>query len=106
MDDDFDTPAAYAALFELRDEVRKTGDARLAGLLKALGGTIGLLQTEPASFIAGAHADDGVSSLIEARSAAKKDRDFARADAIRQALDAMGIVLEDKPGGVTEWRRK
>ncbi len=106
MEDDFDTPAAFAVLFELRDEVRKTGDARLAALLKALGATIGLLQADPAAFVAGADASHDVQALVDERNAAKKARDFARADSIRKQLDAMGIVLEDKPGGVTEWRKK
>jgi cysteinyl-tRNA synthetase len=44
--------------------------------------------------------------MIKARQEAKKARDFARADGIRKELEAAGIVLEDKPGGVTEWRRK
>ncbi len=109
MEDDFDTPAAYAVLYELRDEVRKTGSTALAGLLKALGGTIGLLQEDPAAFVAGAAPSSGsdeVGALVDERNAAKKAKDFARADAIRKQLDDMGIVLEDKPGGVTEWRRK
>ncbi|MBL8512428.1 MAG: cysteine--tRNA ligase [Betaproteobacteria bacterium] len=106
MEDDFDTPAAFAVLFELRDEVRKTGDAALAALLKALGGTIGLLQANPDAFISGAEANNDVQSLIDERNTAKKSRDFSLADAIRKQLDAMGIVLEDKPGGVTEWRKK
>jgi cysteinyl-tRNA synthetase len=106
MDDDFDTPAAFAVLFELRDEVRRTGNAQLAGLLRALGGTIGLLQTEPSAFVAGASADDRIVNLINERNAAKQAKNFTRADVIRKELDAMGIVLEDKPGGITEWRRK
>ncbi len=109
MEDDFDTPAAYTVLYELRDEVRRTGSRELAGLLKALGGTIGLLQEDPDAFVAGAAPSSGgdeIDALVDERNAAKKARDFARADAIRTQLDAMGIVLEDKPGGVTEWRRK
>jgi len=111
MEDDFDTPAAFAVLHDLKDEVRKSGSAQLSGLLKALGGTIGLLQADPGAFVAGADAvahtaGDPVEQLIEERNAAKKARDFVRADAIRKQLDAMGIVLEDKPGGTTEWRRK
>jgi cysteinyl-tRNA synthetase len=109
MEDDFDTPAAYAVMYELRDEVRKSGSGELAGLLKALGGTIGLLQEDPGAFVAGAATSaggDDIDSLVDERNLAKKAKDFARADAIRKQLDAMGIVLEDKPGGVTEWRRK
>lgn len=134
MEDDLDTPAAFAVLFELRDEVRKSGDARLSALLKALGGTIGLLQQPPSEFVQGEVLPIGtqlttqgyaptvvvtqgsgsqgmpitlqIEALVEQRSQAKLTKDFARADAIRKQLDAMGIVLEDKPGGVTEWRKK
>jgi cysteinyl-tRNA synthetase len=109
MEDDFDTPAALAVLFELRDEVRKNGSLELSGLLKALGGTIGLLQEDPVNYVGGNSAsgdDAGVADLVAARNAAKKAKDFSRADAIRKQLEAMGIVLEDKPGGITEWRRK
>ena len=105
MEDDFDTPAAYAVLYELRDEVRKRGSGELSGLLKALGGTIGFLQEDPTTFVQGGGNFD-IEAMIADRNAAKKLKDFARADAIRRQLDALGIVLEDKPGGVTEWRRK
>ncbi len=109
MEDDFDTPAAYAVMYELRDEVRKTGSGVLSGLLKALGGQIGLLQGNPDEFVAGdagGNGDSAIDELVAARNAAKKLKDFSRADDIRKQLDAMGIVLEDKPGGLTEWRRK
>ena len=109
MLDDFDTPLAFAVLFELRDEVRKSGSRQSAGLLKALGGHIGLLQTDPVAFVAGeaGGGDDlAIESLVAERNAAKKAGDFPRADIIRKQLDGIGIVLEDKPGGITEWRRK
>jgi cysteinyl-tRNA synthetase len=105
MDDDFDTPVAFAVLHDLRGEVNRTRDSRLAGLLKALGGTIGLLQQDPAAFLQGGITID-VDALVAERVAAKKSKDFARADAIRQQLDAAGIALEDKPGGETVWRKK
>ena len=108
MEDDFDTPAALMVLHELRRELNRTKSAEIAGLLRALGGTLGFFQDLPAAFVQGA-ADAGqldVDALVDERNAAKKGRDFARADAIRKQLDAAGIVLEDKPGGLTEWRRK
>jgi cysteinyl-tRNA synthetase len=105
MEDDFDTPAAYAVFYELRDEVRKTASGKLSGLLKALGGTIGLLQEPADDFVKGGQATD-IQALIDDRNVAKKAKDFARADSVRKQLEEMGIVLEDKPGGITEWRRK
>lgn len=108
MDDDFNTPIAFAVLHELKNEVNRTKSPVLAGLLRALGGTIGLFQDAPAAFVQG-EATTGaldVDALVAERIQAKKDRNFARADEIRKQLDAAGIVLEDKPGGVTEWRRK
>lgn len=108
MEDDFDTPAALVVLHELKREVNRTRSAELAALLRALGGTIGLLQDEPAAFVRGA-ADAGgidVDARVAERHAAKQAKDFVRADAIRRELDAAGIVLEDKPSGATVWRRK
>ncbi|HET9470455.1 MAG TPA: DALR domain-containing protein, partial [Usitatibacter sp.] len=105
MDDDFDTPIAFAVLHELRGEVNRTRSPELAGLLRALGGTLGLLQHDPAAFLQGGMQVD-VQALIDERNAAKKAKDYARADEIRRGLEAAGIALEDKPGGLTEWRKK
>jgi cysteinyl-tRNA synthetase len=105
MNDDFDTPIAFAVLHDLRGEVNRTRSTALAGLLKALGGAIGLLQQDPQRFLQGG-IDQDVQALIDERNAAKGARNFARADEIRRHLESKGIVLEDKPGGVTEWRKK
>ena len=104
MDEDFGTPEAVAVLFELAGEVNKTKSVELAGLLKALGGCLGLLQGDPTEFLqAGATLDEGaIAALIAERAAAKAARNFLEADRIRQALLAQGIVLKDSATG-TSW---
>ena len=115
MNDDFNTPEAIAILFELAALVNKAeGDEKrdLARELKQLARFLGLLERTPQAFLqasGGSHAAENDSAAIEAaiaqRLAAKNAKDFARADQIRQDLLAQGIVLEDKPGGLTLWRR-
>jgi len=107
MNDDFDTPIAFAVLHELRGEVNRAKSRELAGLLKALGGTIGLLQADPEKFLqGGAGGELDVQALVDERAEAKRNRNYARSDEIRKQLEGAGIVLEDKAGGKTEWRRK
>jgi len=103
MDEDFGTPEAVAVLFDLASEVNRTRSAQLAGMLKALGGTLGLLQADPQQFLqTGATLDDAaIEARILERNAAKAERDFAQADAIRKELQAVGIVLKDSPQGTT-----
>jgi cysteinyl-tRNA synthetase len=103
MDDDFGTPEAIAVLFDLATRIN-SGEHRLAGQLRALGGVLGLLQRDPEQFLQGGKADQRILDAIAAREAARKRRDFADADRIRQALLDQGIVLEDGPQGTT-WRR-
>jgi cysteinyl-tRNA synthetase len=102
MDDDFNTPGAVAVLFELAAEVYR-GRLADAALLKALGATLGLLQMAPRAYLQGGAGVDeaGILERIAARSAAKKARDFARADAIRAELAAQGILLQDSAQGTT-----
>ena len=109
MDDDFDTPIAFSVLHDLRGEVNRSHSPALAGQLRALAGTLGFLQADPETFLKGAGSSDSaldVDAKIAERNAAKGSKNYPRADAIRKELEAAGIVLEDKPGGVTEWRRK
>ena len=103
MDEDFGTPEAVAVLFDLAGEVNKTRSAELAGLLNSLGGCLGLLQSAPGSYLqAGAGLDDAsIQRLIAQRADAKKTKNFAEADRIRDDLLGQGIVLKDSPAGTT-----
>ena len=104
MDEDFGTPEAVAVLFELAAEVNRSKSAQLAGLLKALGACLGLLQAEPQAFLqAGAAGVDAaaIEAHIAARAAAKAAKDWAEADRIRNVLLAQGIVLKDSASGTT-----
>jgi cysteinyl-tRNA synthetase len=101
--DDLNTPMAFAAMHALADGAM-AGDAAAAAGLRAAGDLVGLLQHDPADWFRGGDDAAEIEALIEARIAARKARDFARADAIRAELSARGIQLEDGPGG-TIWRR-
>lgn len=112
MSDDFHTPGAIATLFDLAREINRLREegsevaAPLATVLKTLAGILGLLQTDPEVFFRGAEEDvDWIEERIAARKIARAHKDFAGADAIRQALSDAGVILEDGPDGTT-WRRE
>jgi cysteinyl-tRNA synthetase len=104
MNQDFSTPEAVAVLFDLAAEVNRSKSLELAGLLKALGGLLGLLQGSPKAFLqSGAVLDEtAIQAKIAERAAAKAAKNFALADQIRKDLAAQGILLKDSPQG-TSW---
>ncbi len=135
MDDDFNTAGAVSVLFELASSANRDQDGQASALMRVLGEMIGLLQQVPSEYFKASTrytkraleaaaaaqalhaeqetvaqpivvlADEVVDQLIAERKAAKLARDFATADRIRQELAASGVLLDDKPGGLTEWRR-
>jgi len=126
MDDDFNTPEAIAVLFDLANKVNRERSVETAKQLKALGGVLGLVQSDPNEFLQGAShvayvasggfvvggsaevsrsfGEGSIHILIAARTAAKLARNYTEADRIRKELLAAGIVLEDSATGTT-WRR-
>lgn len=114
MDDDFNTPEALAAMFELAREVNRAKQeqpneaAKLAGELKQLGAILGLLQQAPQTFLKGTQqqgmplSESEIEAKIAQRIEAKASKDFAQADAIRDELAALGIILKDSREG-TFW---
>jgi len=127
MNDDFNTPEAVAVLFDLANELNKSRSARDATLLKSLAGILGLLQRKPVDFLQGevtggpnvakephkvevtrVHSLDRewIEKQKGAREAARKRKDFAEADRIRNELESLGIVVEDTPQGTSTWRLK
>jgi cysteinyl-tRNA synthetase len=110
LEDDLNTPAALAELFELARALNKAGDgaerARLKGEMLAAGELLGLLAQSPESWFAGGASEvsaERIEALIAARDAARKARDFAEADRLRDEITALGVTIEDSPQG-TRWR--
>jgi len=93
LSDDLNLPKAFSLMHAAKPEE-----------LKAMGALLGILQQDPESWFKG-EVSDNVQSLIDARIAAKKEKNWPEADRIRQELSAQGILLEDRPDGTTDWRR-
>jgi cysteinyl-tRNA synthetase len=114
MNDDFNMPVAFSVLFDVARDINKHKDnlaeaGKLAGVLKKLGAIVGLLQTDPNLFMqGGADASDdfaaNVEALIVKRNTARANKNWADADAARDELNALGVVLEDSAQGTT-WRK-
>jgi cysteinyl-tRNA synthetase len=117
MDDDFNTPEALAAM---QGVARELNQAKAAGntaqtadsaaTLRAMGAVLGLLGQDPDTYLkrgigAEAISDADIDALLAARRSARAAKNFAESDRIRVQLTAAGILLEDKPGGITQWRR-
>ena len=118
MDDDFNTPVAVSVLFDLARELNRIKEEDhkkaivLAVTLKKLAGLLGILQEDPDVFLKGGvvnfdeQSDLLIEQQIHARVDAKKEKNWAMADKIRDELKEQGIILEDSPGGATSWRRE
>ena len=105
LDDDFDTPAALGALFAfIREQNRRDRPAAGArGLIDDFDKIFGVLPTAAGS--AGGESDDAIQAQVDRREQARAERDFAEADAIRDRLKEMGVVVEDTADGV-RWHRE
>jgi cysteinyl-tRNA synthetase len=103
--DDLNTPGAIAGLHSLADAAL-AGDANAAAGLLAAGEVLGLFNLAPDEWFRGDGDAAKIEALIAERQAARVAKNFARADEIRKGLEADGIILEDLPGGRTEWRTK
>ena len=110
MNDDFNTPEALAVLFDLSRTLNKglNEQANVAGFIgqfNAMTKLLGIAQHDVSEWFQGGESDTGqIDALITERAQAKKARDFARADAIRNELAAQGIILEDTATGTT-WKK-
>ncbi|WHI52899.1 cysteine--tRNA ligase [Microbulbifer sp. MLAF003] len=114
LEDDLNTPIAISELHQIARDLNKAEDAdkaRLKSLLLAAGEMLGILQQDPEAWFKQARGGEEsvsaeeIEALIEERVQSKKNRDFARADEIREELKSKGVVLEDSREG-TKWRRE
>lgn len=116
MDDDFNTPEAYAVLFDLASAINKAKASenksltdQLASVLRTLANVLGLLQQNPDTFLQGSKTNDldvtKIETLIKQRNEARAAKNWVLADKTRDALHAMNIIIEDTAYG-TSWRKK
>jgi cysteinyl-tRNA synthetase len=117
MDDDFNTPEALAVLQGVARELNQAKAARntakaaaAAATLRAMSAVLGVLQQDPDAYLKRSvgskmMSDADIEALLDARRAARAAKNFAESDRIREQLTAAGILLEDRPGGATHWRR-
>jgi len=118
MNDDFNTPVAVSVLFDLVRELNRAKEGNqqkihlLAATLKYLGGLLGILNDDPEGFLKSGNVDSTeltdafIEQQIQARLEAKKAKNWALADQIRDELKGQGMILEDAPNGTTSWRRE
>ena len=107
MNDDFNVPVAVAQLFELANRAQAQKSAAMSRQLKKLGAILNILQSDPEAFLKGSTEgldEAAIEEAIAARAAAKKAKDYAKADEIRKHLAQMGVMLTDTPQGTT-WQR-
>jgi len=108
LDDDFNTPEAISVLFDLASELNRSGNLKVAQLLKGLSGILGLLERDPSDFlqssVASKLSEVDIESMINQRNEARANKNFAKADQLRKDLLDAGVVLEDS-AGTTTWRR-
>jgi len=113
MDDDFNTPEALPVLFELAKELNRVKESdvvqagQLAFILRSIGNVLGVAQQSPEAFLQGGQDDDEVATieaLIVKRNEARASKNWAAADEARDALNALGVILEDSAGKTT-WRK-
>jgi cysteinyl-tRNA synthetase len=118
MDNDLNTPMAVAELQKLRSDVNKLIDLGLSSEarrrareeFRSLGEVLGLFQLDEWDYgVNAGRGDELQAAVIEAklfeRNEARKRKDFAKADEIRKALAAQGIIIEDRPDGTSRWKR-
>ena len=115
MDDDFNTSEALAVIFDCVRELNRAVEAKnvrnaavYRKTLLEIAGSLGLLSLTPARFLGveASGSDDGtIQKLIDQREQARSEREWKRADRIREELSSMGVEIEDRPDGTTTWRK-